>query len=321
MVKKIIHIFVCCLLFCYALFVGYQYYTNSNSLNDLIQMRTTLQKDIKLSENKIEGLKTTLTSIQTEKEEIKTQIIEQETAISQTVSKVNAKQAAIAAERARRNAALIKAKISSGDGSKWAYLTFDDGPSGYTGRVLDILQEYGIKATFFVNGRTDANSLNIYRRIVNEGHAIGNHTYSHQYVNIYSSVNGFDNDFNSLQNLILNTTGVTMDIMRFPGGSNNGVSNSYSSGIMNLLTSRYRDLGYAYFDWNSSAGDTGAGATTTSVINNVTNQCYNKDYAIILMHDSKGTTPGALPTIIHNLTNLGFKFDKLSNSTPAIQFK
>jgi peptidoglycan/xylan/chitin deacetylase (PgdA/CDA1 family) len=187
--------------------------------------------------------------------------------------------------------------------------------------VLDILKKYNIKATFFVTGREDANSLSIYRRIVNEGHSIGNHTYTHKYQNIYISETAFDNDFNRLQDLILRTTGITMDIMRFPGGSNNTISNSYCSGIMNTLKQKYKNLGYTYFDWNASAGDTWEGSTTSYVINNVTNQSRNKSFVIILMHDSMATTPNSLEIIIQNLTGFGFKFSSLSSNTPTIQFK
>jgi peptidoglycan/xylan/chitin deacetylase (PgdA/CDA1 family) len=214
-----------------------------------------------------------------------------------------------------------KVVISSGNGSKVAYLTFDDGPSAYTNRVLDILKKYNVKATFFVNGREDAISLNIYRRIINEGHVLGNHIYTHKYQNIYTSVETFDNEFNRLQDLILRTTGVTMDIMRFPGGSNNGVSNSYSPNIMNTLTLRYKSLGYTYFDWNVSAGDTWEGSTAPYVINNITSQSRNKSFVIVLMHDSMPTTPASLETVIQNLTSFGFRFSSLSSSTPVIQFK
>jgi len=160
----------------------------------------------------------------------------------------------------------------------------------------------------------------MYKRIVNEGHSIGNHVYSHAYQYIYSSVGSFDYYFNLLQNLIVNTTGVTMNIMRFPGGSNNTVSNQYNYGIMDTLTDRYRELGYTYFDWNVSAGDSG-GISSSSVINNVVNGSRNKRTALILMHDTASTTPATLETIIQSLSNMGIKFMTLTPSSYKVQFK
>ena len=111
---------------------------------------------------------------------------------------------------------------------KIAYLTFDDGPSINTGKILDILKRYDIKATFFVVGRSDDNSKNLYKRIVKEGHAIGNHTYSHEYKTLYSSEENFLSDFKKLEHHIYDITGIKMDIMRFPGGSNTIIPNKYS---------------------------------------------------------------------------------------------
>ena len=208
---------------------------------------------------------------------------------------------------------------------KIAYLTFDDGPSINTSKILDILDMYNIKATFFVNGRTDANSVKMYKRIVNENDAIGNHTYSHDYKSIYNSTQNFNNDFNKLQQLILNTTGVNMNIMRFPGGSNNSVSNKYSNNrnIMEDLTSYYRTNNFVYFDWNVCANDSvyGHSATTNSVISDVLNGAQNKKYIIILMHDPKNTTIAALPIVIQTLLKRGYKFCILDKNAYIIQFK
>lgn len=321
MLKKVIIIVGSLLFLVYASYVGYEYYNNNKSLNSLIKIKVSLEGNYNASNKNIDTLNKTIEDIKVEKEEIKTQIAEREESLAQVNNQITVKQAAILAEQQRRREAETKLQISTGSGNKVAYLTFDDGPSSYTSKVLDILQEYGVKATFFVNGRSDNYSLNMYRRIVNEGHSIGNHTYSHRFANIYKSVSAFDDDFNNLQYLIYNTTGVTMDIMRFPGGSNNTTSNNYNYGIMDTLTVKYKNLGYKYFDWNSSAGDTGAGATTTSVINKITNECRYKNFVIILMHDSMWTTPNALPTVIQNLTGLGFRFEKLSHTTTTIQFK
>jgi peptidoglycan/xylan/chitin deacetylase (PgdA/CDA1 family) len=311
MIKKISIIISVSLFSLYALYIGYQCYSNNRNLIALNQVKITLKGNYDTFKAKLDTLEQTAININVEKENVKTKIKEQEDVLKQTNDKIAVKEEAKA-----------KTKISSGGGNKVAYLTFDDGPSNYTHHILDILNEYGIKATFFVNGREDTNSIFMYKRIVNEGHAIGNHSYVHRYQTLYTSVQTFDNDFNRLQDLILKTTGVTMDIMRFPGGSNNEVSNSYSNGIMDLLTKRYKDLGYTYFDWNSSAGDTApSGVTTDSVINKITSECSSKKRVIILMHDTLPTTYNALPTIIEYLANKGFKFMPLSSSSMVIQFK
>ena len=162
----------------------------------------------------------------------------------------------------------------------------------------------------------------MYRRMVNEGHTIGNHTYSHSYQTVYQSIAAYDNDFSNLQYLIQSTTGVTMNIMRFPGGSNNTVSNAYNPGIMDQLVVHYKEMGYQYFDWNVSAGDGAtSGVTNTSVINNVLKGAANKNTAIILMHDNMPTTSNTLETIIISLANNGYRFQPLNNSSYAIHFK
>ncbi|MDE6608589.1 MAG: polysaccharide deacetylase family protein [Lachnospiraceae bacterium] len=67
------------------------------------------------------------------------------------------------------------------------YLTFDDGPSVYTGEILDILKEYDVKATFFVVGKEGEKYEELYKRIVEEGHTLGMHSYSHKYSEIYET--------------------------------------------------------------------------------------------------------------------------------------
>lgn len=219
---------------------------------------------------------------------------------------------------------IIEGLLKEDSIEKKAYLTFDDGPSQVTAKILDLLKEYGVKATFFVNGKDDAYSKMLYKRIVDEGHSIGNHTYVHSYKRIYASVDAFTEDFVKLQKLIEDTTGRTMDIMRFPGGSNNTISNHYSRGIMNKLTSYCKDIGYQYFDWNVSAGDSRSRrASVRTITNNVLKGSRGKTNIIILMHDSryKKNTLASLPNIIKSLQERGFKLLPLTSSSPNVQFK
>lgn len=296
------------LIFIYAIYDIYSYISNNNSLNKIVNQRENLLNKINAIESSIDNNQKNIEKLSKEKIDIETQIKEKENTLNLINTEIE------------KNRAVTS--IINNSGTKKAFLTFDDGPSIYTSEVLDILKKYNIKATFFVNGKEDNNSIAIYKRIVNEEHSIGNHTYTHKYQTVYSSIDAFDYQFNRLQNIIKNSTGITMNIMRFPGGSNNSVSNNYSPGIMNLLTDKYRNLGYKYFDWNVSAGDgASSGVTKESVISKIANETRGKNYVIILMHDSMPTTSSALETVILNLANSGFNFYKLTSLSKSIQYK
>lgn len=208
-----------------------------------------------------------------------------------------------------------------GGGEMVAYLTFDDGPSANTERILDILAANNIKATFFVNGHIGFEST--YLRIVNEGHKIGNHTYSHDYGEVYSSIDNFFNNVDKL-NEYLSSLGIGKpDILRFPGGSNNNVSIQYGGAdLMDRLVNKTVINGYDYFDWNVSSGD--ANKITEEkekIISNVKIGCAAKSNPVILMHDSgpKTTTADALQEIIDYLKAQGYSFGTLEsgNGVPA----
>lgn len=207
---------------------------------------------------------------------------------------------------------------------KTVYLTFDDGPSENTDKILDILKEENIKATFFIIGHTGQKTEERMKRIVNEGHSIGNHTNSHDYSSIYASVTNFEKDFLKLNDYIKKVTGVETKIMRFPGGSNNHVSWKYGGkGIMQELVNKMTAEGYVPFDWNVSSTD--AEKMTQSkdnIINSVLKEISTKHDNIILFHDSsvKTTTVQALPTIIHELKNRGYQFASLDEHSYKVQF-
>ncbi|HOO29112.1 MAG TPA: polysaccharide deacetylase family protein, partial [Lachnospiraceae bacterium] len=121
------------------------------------------------------------------------------------------------------------------DWPKKVYLTFDDGPSSNTAAILDILNSYGVKGNFFVVA-TDKEELRaMYKRIVDEGHVIGMHSYSHKYDEIYASKEAFINDLSKIQSLVYEQTGYMPDIYRFPGGSSNLVSKISMSVFINVL--------------------------------------------------------------------------------------
>lgn len=192
-------------------------------------------------------------------------------------------------------------------------------------KVLDILKEYDIKATFFVIGKSGDYEKNLYQRIVDEGHTLGNHTYSHNYKEIYSSEENFLRDFKKLEDYIHQLTGVKMEIMRFPGGSNNTMSHKYSDDkFMRRITTKILYDGYQYFDWNVDSKDAKAVKQDRDIIiNTVLEGARNNNPAIVLFHDSspKTSTVEALPFIIEELIKEGYTFDVLNKDSFYVQFK
>jgi peptidoglycan/xylan/chitin deacetylase (PgdA/CDA1 family) len=193
------------------------------------------------------------------------------------------------------------------------YLTFDDGPTIYTARVLDTLKENGVKGTFFVVGNSVANlgedGKALLRRMVGEGHTIGVHCNVHEYERVYSSVAAFLEDFNAAFTLIYDITGVKPDIFRFPGGS----VNRYNSAIRAELLDEMARRGFTYYDWNASSNDTSSRVTEESAWRAATAQAGKSNRVIILMHETKEPTVNALPHIIDTYRRMGYNFARLTN--------
>ncbi len=188
--------------------------------------------------------------------------------------------------------------------SKEIYLTFDDGPSSNTNEILDILQTYNVKATFFVIGKTDEASIRAYQRIVAEGHTLGMHSYSHKYDEIYQSMDSFTSDLSKLQEYLYQVTGVWPRYYRFPGGSSNTVSNVDMQELITYLNEN--DI--VYMDWNIASGDAmGGKIPKESIISNCLDQIDQMDECVILLHDiaDKDTTVEALPEIIEQIQERG----------------
>lgn len=200
------------------------------------------------------------------------------------------------------------------EGNKVIYLTFDDGPSIYTNKLLDVLKKYDVKATFFVTGIGSDDTI---IREYNEGHAVALHTYSHSW-DIYKSVDAFFDDLYKVQERVKNLTGYTSYLMRFAGGSSNTVSRSVDGGthIMSTLTKEVENRGFKYFDWNVSSGDAGGTTSTDGVYNNVISTL-KSDYSVVLQHDIKGFSVDAVEGIIrYGLAN-GYRFEKLTMDSPG----
>lgn len=180
------------------------------------------------------------------------------------------------------------------------YLTFDDGPSGNTGRILDILAEYDVKATFFVVGKEDEQYRALYNRIVEEGHTLAMHSYSHKYNEIYQSIDSYAEDLSRLQEFLYDTTGVWCRFCRFPGGSSNTVSRV----DMHELIAYLDEQDISYFDWNISSGDAASAyISPEDIVRNCTANIDKNPESIILMHDAtdKQSTVDALPALIEKI--------------------
>ena len=200
-----------------------------------------------------------------------------------------------------------RAKLAAARGV--IYLTFDDGPGPYTAELLDVLKRYGVKATFFVTGAGDDDLV---AREYKEGHAVGLHTWSHDYAYIYGSVDNFMADLARVQERVKNVTGQETQLMRFPGGSSNTVSRRYDgrSHIMSQLVGEVERRGYVYFDWNTDSGDAGGSRTTEAVIAQVTGGLKDGPN-VVLQHDTKGFSVAAVENIIKYGRDNGYMFAAL----------
>lgn len=201
---------------------------------------------------------------------------------------------------------------------KRVYLTFDDGPSENTGKILDTLNQYGVRATFFVIGKTDEESKILYKRIVDEGHSIGIHSYTHKYSSIYESMESFSQDVLSLQSLIKEATGKETFLYRFPGGSSNTVSNIDMKDAIRFL----KQNGFTYYDWNAANGDaTGKQLSPDEMVNNVLADFAKYNNVTVLMHDGSGkeSTVESLPLLIQKLQEAGAQILPIDENTVPVQ--
>lgn len=194
------------------------------------------------------------------------------------------------------------------------YLTFDDGPGAYTDHLLDILAKYDVKATFFVTCRGEDSVI---KRAYDEGHAIGLHTCSHDYADIYSSVGAYFADLYAIQDRVKNITGSNSTLIRFPGGSSNLISAKYSDGIMSAVAGEATARGFTYFDWNLTSGDAGEAYTSDDVYANVTSSLYPDGSFVVLQHDIKDFSVDAVERIITFGLKNGYSFSALSPNSPT----
>lgn len=198
---------------------------------------------------------------------------------------------------------------------KIVYLSFDDGPGPYTQQLLDILDKYNVKVTFFVT-----NQFSDYQYLIGEahrrGHTIAMHTYSHRFENIYASESAYYEDLNKIKAICEAQTGVSPTIVRFPGGTSNTNSANYCQGIMTALTQSLPANGYQYCDWNVDSNDAGGARSASAVANNVISAIPNFQNSFVLQHDTKQYSVEAVEEIIcWGLAN-GYTFMPMDANSP-----
>jgi len=195
---------------------------------------------------------------------------------------------------------------------KVIYLTFDDGPSNMTPKILKVLKKYNVKATFFVIGTRPK-----YHKYITEaykqGHCIGAHSYSHKY-SIYKSQKTYYKDLGKIEKIIKAKTGRTTRVIRFPGGSSNTISRKYKKHIMTKLTKSVQNKGYRYYDWNVDSTD--ASGNNVKVKQIIKRSKSKRKTICLLMHDAstKKTTVKALPKVIKYYKKKGYTFKTLDQA-------
>lgn len=209
-------------------------------------------------------------------------------------------------------------RAQEGD-KRYVYLTIDDGPSNNTERILEILRQYNIKATWFVVGKEDEKSIARYKAIAADGHTLAMHCFTHKYGQIYASAQAFEADLTRIQTFLQEKVGYTSTIYRFPGGSSNTTKERQVS--MTELVPILQNRGIRYFDWNV---DTTDGSGTNLPVDTLiagTNQFMGKYvYNMVLLHDADdhNTTVDALPQIIQSCLDQGMEFLPITDDTPEI---
>ena len=208
--------------------------------------------------------------------------------------------------------------------AKTAYLSFDDGPSNCTEDILNILKDQDVKATFFVTATASPGQMYLYKEMVKDGHALGLHSYSHDYSKIYRSVDSFFQDIHQLEKFLKKEVGQSPKILRFPGGSNNYVAKQYAgTNLMEELKTEVVKRGYKYYDWNCDANDgLNPPIPEKKLLKLIMDGVGDKETLYILLHDFNGNTTivDGLPEIIRRLKQKGYEFKLMDESTPQMAF-
>ena len=203
--------------------------------------------------------------------------------------------------------------IYNGEEGKRVFLTFDDGPSKtVTPKILEILDKYDIKATFFVLGCNVKAHPEIVKQAYDSGHYIANHGYSHKYSKIYESANSVLEEYNKTENLIREVIGndeYSSHLFRFPGGAYGGPYEKIKAEARKTLNEK----GLAYIDWSALTYDAEGANTKEEILSNLKETMKNWDNVVILMHDAadKEITYNTLEDVIKYLQEKGYAFKNM----------
>lgn len=236
----------------------------------------------------------------------------------------------------------LQTKAGTSDSGKIIYLTIDDAPSGRTDAFLKKLSDLNVKATFFVNWNTDYYekdengnvTKNYYQKILDGGHAIGNHSAHHDYSIVYKNVDSFKNEVNLLADNLYEATGYKTTIFRYPGGSSNTVHKKYNTEIMQDSMRALKEMGYVYFDWNIDSDDatskwnefssTSSQARKDELVNEyvkaITKDAFKYKTVFLLCHE-KAITLAALPQLVSAFKSNGYEFRVLSQYVTPCQHR
>lgn len=208
-----------------------------------------------------------------------------------------------------KNLKVFEDKVSNKElNYKIAYLTFDDGPYYLTNKYLEVLEKYDVRGTFFTIGldkdscfdNRSKSCKELYAKTAKYGHTMANHTYSHQiFRGLYSSTTSFINSVKKQEKLIKDRTGITTNIVRFPGGI------ASSGSLRNSIVKELKNIGYGWVDWTALDGD-GGGIANKNEAMNILKNSINEDIEVILLHDYSYTTLDILPEIIEYLQNKNY---------------
>ncbi len=277
---------------------------------------------------RINGIKTALRDLEEVNSKNTSEILDLKAEIEENKSENLQETQRLSSEVERLQNDLLNAETTQTDQNEaktptgWprkVYLTFDDGPSGHTQEILDILDSYGVKGNFFVCATQNEDYQKYYQIILDKGHMLGLHSYTHVYEDIYASEEAFQEDVLSIRSFVKeHTDGYEAVYYRFPGGS----TNLHSRISLKACADWLEKQGLIYYDWNLSSQDaTNPMQSADNIFHNATYGCEQYEEVVILMHDlgNKDSTVEALPRIIEYYQDIGAKISIIDDTSMVIR--
>ncbi len=193
---------------------------------------------------------------------------------------------------------IAKERIEMRKNLKVVYITFDDGPTPYTKEILDILNQYDAKATFFMLSDRIRSYKSVVREMISQGNSVGLHGVSHNVKQIYQSEHTVIKEMNECNDQLQEVVGIRSNLIRVPYGSVPHMKKNYVDAV--------KTAGYRMWDWNVDSKDScGKNILPNEIVENVKKQVKNKKVAVILLHERKSTVK-ALPYILQYLKDRGY---------------